>query len=211
MVKGEHDFLNFRKTSDFWKFSEQGFPEVDAVKLKPDAKLEIVPFHEAHRVQKNQRKSKIVHFFLADYLFERVWNQPNKAVEFLSDFKAVFTPDFSMYTDMPRPLQIYNAYRRMWTTKYFQDARLRVIPVACWSDENSYDFCFEGMPKNALIAVSTVGCAQNPQAKELFKQGYAEMKKQLTPSQIILYGKKPAWLEDDVVEIEPDYEKRFRK
>lgn len=29
MVKGEHDFLNFRKTSDFWKFSEQGFPEVD--------------------------------------------------------------------------------------------------------------------------------------------------------------------------------------
>lgn len=35
--------------------------------------------------------------------------------------------------------------------------------------------------------------------------------KQLTPSQIILYGKKPTWLEDDVVEIEPDYEKRFRK
>jgi hypothetical protein len=37
------------------------------------------------------------------------------------------------------------------------------------------------------------------------------MKKQLMPSQIILYGKKPTWLEDDVVEIEPDYEKRFRK
>ena len=67
------------------------------------------------------------------------------------------------------------------------------------------------MPKNALIAISTVGCAQNPQAKELFKQGYAEMKKQLMPSQIILYGKKPVWLEDAVVEIEPDYEKRFRK
>ena len=33
MVKGEHDFLNFRKTSDFWKFSEQGFPEMQNWKL----------------------------------------------------------------------------------------------------------------------------------------------------------------------------------
>ena len=47
-----------------------------------------------------------VHFFLDDYQFERMWNDPNTNIEYLKKFQCALTPDWSLYMDMPMAMKI---------------------------------------------------------------------------------------------------------
>ena len=49
----------------------------------------------------------MVHFFLYDYRFERVWKNPDNDMEKLSRYRAVLSPDFSMYLEMAPVMQLY--------------------------------------------------------------------------------------------------------
>ena len=44
---------------------------------------------------------QIVHFFLDDYKFESLWKDPESRIERLKRFRAVLSPDYSLYTEMP--------------------------------------------------------------------------------------------------------------
>ena len=79
-----------------------------------------------------------VNFFLDDYQFERVWVNPNRYTEYLSAYGAVLSPDFSLYIDFPRAVQIYNHYRKHWLGAYWQEHGLNVIPTISWSDRISF-------------------------------------------------------------------------
>ena len=64
------------------------------------------------------------------------------------------------------------------------------------------------MPKNSLIAVSSVGCQRF--SKE-FQCGYEAMLERLTPSTVLWYGKTFDWLNtDNVICVTSAYEDRFR-
>lgn len=47
-----------------------------------------------------------VHFFVDDYQFRAVWENPVRYADVMSRFGAALTPDFSTYADMPQILQI---------------------------------------------------------------------------------------------------------
>lgn len=135
-------------------------------------------------------EDKVVHFYLDDYQFERVWNNPDRYITLLSGFKAVFAPDFSMYTDFPKAVQIFNHYRKMWCAAYWQEHGIRVIPTICWSDEESFDWCFDGIPKHSLVCISTVGGFGNHEDnKAAWLKGYEKCLEVLDPSRIIIFGK----------------------
>ena len=138
-----------------------------------------------------------VHFFIDDYQFVRVWKEPERYLPMLAKFQAVCSPDFSTFTDFPGAIQLYNHYRKHWVGAYWQQHGLKVIPTISWADENSFDWCFEGEPVGSTVAVSSVGTQHDPKAKRLFELGYAEMKRQLQPSRIILYGNIPECCEGD--------------
>lgn len=92
-----------------------------------------------------KEKNVGVHFYLDDYQFERVWTSPDKYIELLSNFDCVFTPDFSLYIDMPIAMQIWNTYRSRLIGQMMQDNGLTVIPTVSWAGKDSYDFCFDGL------------------------------------------------------------------
>lgn len=52
--------------------------------------------------------------FLYDYKFENIWKKPDEYVEKLKKYKAVLSPDFSMYIEMNKALQLYNTFRNRW-------------------------------------------------------------------------------------------------
>ena len=133
--------------------------------------------------------NKGIHFYLDDYQFERVWNAPEKYVPILKKYDFVLSPDFSLYLDMPKPLQIYNVYRSRLLGAYWQSEGINVIPTLSWSDENSFDFAFDGLEKGGTVTVSTVGILKNEQAKEIWTNGMAEMIKRVNPKKILIYGK----------------------
>lgn len=120
-------------------------------------------------------------------------------------------PDFSRYTDMPLAMQIWNCYRKMWVSKYWQDAGLTVISTAGWGNELSYDFCFDGMPKHSLVAVSSLGTQNDKEAMKLFRKGYEKMQEVLEPTRIPFYGKIPEWLDEStVIHIPHARDQRFK-
>lgn len=133
-------------------------------------------------------KEKGVHFFLDDYQFERVWQKPDMYIEKLTDFDCVLTPDFSLYLDMPVSMQVWNVYRSRLIGQIMQDYGLVVIPTVSWALESSFDFCFDGLPKNATLAISTIGVKKNDEQFEVWKNGVDEMIKRLIPKRIIVYG-----------------------
>lgn len=138
-----------------------------------------------------QREAHGVHFFIDDYLFQRVWNDPSRYAHLLSGYQAVMTPDFSLFTDYPMAVQIYNHWRKHLLGAYWQRLGMTVIPSICWSDERSFAWCFDGELVGGTVAVSSVGTQKSPAAKKLFLAGYAEMVARLRPERIIFFGDVP--------------------
>lgn len=137
---------------------------------------------------KKQRETTGVHFFIDDYQFERVWNYPPRYAQTVDKFGAVLSPDFSMFTDFPRAVQIFNHYRKHWCAAYWQMLGATVIPTICWSDESSYEWCFDGEPEGGIVAVSNVGSMRKKEERELFMRGYKEMLTRLQPKEVLLFG-----------------------
>lgn len=132
-----------------------------------------------------------IHMFLHDFQFERLWNKPTQYIQMLQKAGAVCSPDFSMYTDTPTALNIYNHYRKHWLAAYWQRNGITVIPTICWTDSRSFDWCFDGEPEEGIVAVSNIGTMKDPRSRELFAAGYREMTERLRPKAVLFMGKVP--------------------
>ena len=129
-----------------------------------------------------------IHFFIDDYQFERVWNSPFDYVDKLQEFDCIFSPDFSLYTDMPIAMKIWNVYRSRLIGQFYQNCGLKVIPTISWCEKDTFAFCFDGIPKKSVVAVSTIGVKQSEKAFTIWKDGMDEMIKRIEPKTIIVYG-----------------------
>ena len=135
-------------------------------------------------------KDKIVHFFTDDFLFDRVWHNPEKYLSMLGRFRAVVAPDFSLYADHPKALQIYNHFRKHWCSAYWASMGITVIPSPRWveGDDSSFEWCLDGDPIGSTICISTHGSIKGDRRKKLFLEGFQATVEKLRPSGIILYG-----------------------
>ena len=165
--------------------NERGFPELKPIMARPK---EIIAFHYAKTTPQEERKNKAICFFEDDYQFERIWNSPQQYLGLLKQFSHVLTPDFSLYMDMPEPMQAWNRYRSQALGAYWQRNGIKVIPTLSWAQPDSYKFCFEGIPKRSTVATSTVGVKQDELATEVFKDGLQQALKLLKPKRLLLYG-----------------------
>ncbi len=152
----------------------------------------LVPYRQ--RIRANEPLDDgAVHFFLDDYRFETVWSRPQKALSALAPYQTVLTPDFSLYRNWPLTLQLWNTYRNRWCGRFWQEEGYFVIPTVSWSTAVSYEFCFLGIPRRSVVAVSAVGVAlQWPLEYQLFVDGFREMVKRLEPMVVLAYGRLPA-------------------
>lgn len=160
---------------------------------------DFVGFNYAKSTQ--DKANKGIHFFIDDYQFIRLWGSPKVYVDLFKKFKCIFTPDFSMYTDFPVAMQIYNHYRKHWLGAYYQSQGIKVIPTIGWSDRNSFEWCFDGEPTHSTITISSVGTQKDRQSKLLFLAGYTEMIEKLQPETIIFYGDIPSECRGNIVHI----------
>ena len=148
-----------------------------------------IGFNEAKRTRDG--KDYGVHFFVDDYQFRRLWEWPQRYLPMMQRFKAVCSPDFSLYRDMPEVVQRYNHWRKHVLAAWWQREGLTVIPTISWSDANSFDWCFEGEPIGGTVAVSSVGTLKDQTGKHLFLEGVSEMMRRLNPCTVLWYGMIP--------------------
>ena len=167
--------------------SKYDIPVIEPTELDVD-NVPMIGFNYA--LTEKHPEDKICHFYLDDYQFDRIWNRPDAYIGVLQRFKAVISPDFSIYTDFPNAVKIFNHYRQQWCGKYFQENGITVIPNVSFSDEASFEWCFNGIPKHSLICISTVGCFGNYGDPQAFVRGFNKAMTVLEPSHLLLYGKK---------------------
>lgn len=127
---------------------------------------------------------RTVHFFTYDWLYNKVYDDYENQLDVLKQYKAVLSPEFSIYTDMPIALQIYSTFKNRWCGAYWQKNGITVIPTICWGDERSFDFCFDGIEQGSIVAVSTYYMEN---LGEDFMQGYDRMLKIINPKAVICY------------------------
>lgn len=180
-------------------------PIIPKFEVSPDdfQELRLIGFD---RTKEDDEKhfDRIVHFFLYDYRFEKLWSEPNKQLKRLQNYRAIMTPDFSMYTDMAPAVQLYNTFRNRWCGAYFSEKGLRVIPTVNWGLENTFDFCFEGIERGSTVAVSTYMAQEHNNRKaqkEYFLAGYNEMLKRIEPETIICYHEPFEEMQGNIVYI----------
>ena len=171
-----------------------GIPELEPVEY-PAGRPEWISFNFMRGDAEPEKHG--LHFFIDDYQFIRLWDNPEAYTDKLKRYQAVCTPDFSLYTDFPLAVQQFNHFRKHWLGAYWQMQGVRVIPTICWSDTASFAWCFDGEPTNSCVAIGSVGTQNSKDKREAFLAGYREMMRRLTPAHIILYGDVPPECERD--------------
>lgn len=177
------DVFNFKLTQNI-HFTKAGLPIVRGIDYIPH---KVLPFNYALTTE---NKDNTIHFYIDDYQFERIWNSPIKYTKILKKFSCLIGPDFSMYKNFPKPLQMFNLYKQRLLTAYWQSLDIKVIPNVCWSNFDDLETCLDGLPKYSVIALSTNGCL-NKQCKNDFVKCFNKMKEILKPLKILVVGKLP--------------------
>lgn len=204
----QHNVFENQELRQFPSDSFYGMPEIRGTQTTGDKMLRFMDWKEV-----KDPENYIAHFYYDDYKFINAWREPEKYLDRLRRFKAVVSPDFSVYTDFPRALQILACYRRQWCGAYWEEQGLDVIPDVVWGDKESFDYCFDGLPKHSTVAVSTVGVKAdaywNGKEGDIFRAGYDEMMKRLEPTTIIFYGEMIEGCEGNIIRVPPYYRQKF--
>ena len=163
--------------NEFDSANSFGIPDVPKAKFTEDElrNLLMLGFNQLKK-DDGKHSERIVHFFLYDYNFEKVWKKPELYLKPLSQYKGILTPDFSMYIEMPYTIQLYNTFRNRW--------------------------CGKGIEKGSVIAVSTYMFHESnhhKDQKELFMKGYNKMLSEIEPEKIICYSEPFSEMKGDII------------
>ena len=190
-----------------YMFKGVGEYEIPQVKPVPVEKYKQVKWFPYSRMAIAAKKKNDfgIHFFIYDHLFTCLWQDPDKYISILREYPIVTGPDYSIYTNMSKSIQIYNSFRKHWIEAYFQMYGVNMIPVISWALPQSYSWCFDGDPKHSVVAISTLGVFRDHEKWDLFMMGFEEMKKRLEPTMILCNGRIPDEIAGEVVPMEKAY------
>ena len=166
-------------------FGRDSFPKIPVIRKQiiDMQEFEYLGF-EKIRIDEHdtRRRNSMVGFFLPDKRFLRACLRPWDYVKRLTQYRCVASPDLSCYTDMSMEEQWLNVYWSRFVGSCWQKCGLTVIPTITWSDERSFEFCFQGVEKTSVIALSTNGCP-----KHGFMRGFKELCRRINPEAVICY------------------------
>jgi hypothetical protein len=179
--------VRIRDSENFWKYTPKtngmyGFPSIQRCS---NINIEsIFPIIQ----QVKPSNGVIPHFYIDDFQFSRFWSNPHKYIELLKKYDAVIGPDFSVYSDMPLAMIIYNIYRNNWLSNYWSSHGVNIIPNITWPIDKFEDFMIDGQPKKSIISISNVGLDKYEMI--IFENELNRIIDILDPELIILHGKK---------------------
>lgn len=143
-------------------------------------------------VESDFKYDAFVCFYIDDYKFDGprgIWHDANHALKVLCHFAGVISPDFSTYQDFPEPIKIYATYRMRLMGYWLGRNGIAVINNVRWGTDETYWYCFDGIPKNSIVCIGTVGGSPRKYInRDRFESGLREMVRVLLPHTILVYG-----------------------
>lgn len=183
--KKMHENMHLMEGLTFTK--EYGMPMLSSYNGTID--FEIVSYTER---KKHNGKNSAIHFFLDDYRFRTaVWEKLEKTTSEISKFDYVFTPDLSMWADLPTNFyNKENLFRTRFIGAYWQKCGFNVIPTASWGDLNSFEYCFDGLPESSVVAASGMGSRRSTTTFDRWCYGLQRLEDAKRPTTILVYGEE---------------------
>lgn len=133
-----------------------------------------------------------INWYIDDYKFDGprgICRNHNHVLKVSSHFAGVITPDFSTYQDFPVPIKLYAIYRMRAYGYWFGKQGIKVINNVRWGTEETFDYCFEGIPHNSIVSIGTVGGGpRRLRDRKRFETGLYKMVEILKPHTILVYG-----------------------
>lgn len=155
----------------------------------------ITPFSVRHRAPSF---NEAIGFYEKDINFAEVLRSPQDYIDDFGRFKALISPDCSLYRDAPLAVQLTNVYRSRAIGSYYQRRGQYVIPQIRWGNEYTYTtkyfpekIAFLGAEKHSIVAIGTYGCFDGRENKYYFSAGLEAMMETLEPQVVLVYGSMP--------------------
>lgn len=155
----------------------------------------ITPFSVRHRAPSF---NEAIGFYEKDINFAEVLRSPQDYIDDFGRFKALISPDCSLYRDAPLAVQLANIYRSRAIGSYYQRRGQYVIPQIRWGNEYTYTtkyfpekIAFLGAEKHSIVAIGTYGCFDGRENKYYFSAGLEAMMETLEPQVVLVYGSMP--------------------
>ena len=172
---------------------EEEFPSIRSCNEIPNR---IIPFSEAIKTT-NKDYDCWVCFYELDYLFIRIWNNPRKYLNKLKKFRGIISCDFSLYANMPLVMQKYHIYMGRALASWLIENGLKVIPNVRLGDSRTYSFAFDGLYKNEVIAIGTIGTTKRLEERNLIIDAIKKTIEVLEASDIVIYGSLPKEIKEN--------------
>lgn len=180
-------------------FSPNDIPLCPTTAILPPSKLisyddaKSIHYRELKKGNHHYHVDAFIHFFIYDQKFDgkksSIWLYPEKALDIISHFSGLIAPDFSTYADFPEPLKVWNYYRMNSFGYWIGTLGIPVISNVRWGTEETWQYCFDGNPKNSMLAIGTVASGiRLLKNRPLFEAGLFKMVDVLQPHTLVVYG-----------------------
>ncbi|MBR3830967.1 MAG: DUF4417 domain-containing protein [Muribaculaceae bacterium] len=140
-------------------FPSDNWLEIPVLKLEMQAEeveLPIVPYGTAYKMS----SAKTIHYYVDDYRFECVWNNPAKGLN--RNITQAVEPNISLFDTTPIARGLERIYRKRWIACWWQKQGVKI-----YADLNVsakfYDYNQMGIP-NGWNAFATRGYRNNIEA-----------------------------------------------
>lgn len=135
-------------------------------------------------------KNEALGFFLDDYRFrDPLWCDLERTTFSISHFDYYFTPDFSLWRNLPTEYyNQQNIFRTRFVGLFWQLRGFNVIPTYSFGGLQSFSYCLEGLPSNSVIAVCGLSNRKDLQAYNIWYYGLRRLEEEKTPTLILVYG-----------------------
>ena len=154
---------------------------------------ELAPYTARKRIN---NKNIFLHCFIHDFQFSSLITDTKKHVSEISSYDGMICPDPTITIGGSKTINQAQVYFSRAVGFYLQKHGVFAIPCVRWGDPSTYDYCFLGVPKNYIVAISTHGCIMpckenNNELRNAFISGLPIMLEILKPKYVIVYGRMP--------------------
>lgn len=177
-------------------------PRLEPQQLIPH---DVISFNERNTVR--DPSGHWLDFFVDDVQFESCWNQFERGVVCdsseehdvwrlvdrylpqLARFEGVIGTDYSMFPEMLPDQRNWNCARNRVFAYRMQRNGIPCVPVASWSCKEDWEWCFDGLPEESSVAVSTNGCCRRAESRSVLRAGIDELTRRKSPYAVIICGR----------------------
>ncbi len=187
MLKNSYDIFGMDYLGDVKFEGKEDFPVCPGSDFMGE-KINGVPYDRIESTRGLKLENEFLNFYVHDKRFRGFEQEPTRKLGLIRKFKGVIGTDNSPYWDLPLIQQKYNIYLNRKMDCFFWKNGLNLIQNVCWSDPNSYKFCFDALLPGKTYAVSSHGVSKDKRFRLYFLDGLHEMIRRLRPKAIVFHG-----------------------